>query len=45
MAYSGIKNKKMAQFGAIWTFVNLTGLYSNHLLQDIDDILKVLNGI
>ena len=28
-----------------FTFVNMTGLYSNHLLEDIDNILKVLNGI
>ena len=42
------KAKKMAQFGlnwSHWTFVNLTGLYSNHLLADIDNILKVLNDI
>ena len=39
------KTKKMAQFGAIWVFVNMTGLYSNHLLADIDNVLKVLNDI
>ncbi len=26
-------------------FVNVTGLYSNHLLADIDHILKVLNDV
>lgn len=26
-------------------FVNLTGLYSNHLLADIDNVLKVLNDL
>jgi len=30
--------------GANWLLVTLTGLYRNHLLVDIDNILKVLNG-
>lgn len=29
----------------MWMVVNLTGLYRNHLLADIDNVLEVLTGI
>jgi hypothetical protein len=40
-----IKRRQLKKVGAFWLFVNMTGLYSNHLLADIDNVLKVLNDI
>lgn len=37
--------KKRQLFDSCLLKVNLTGLYPNHLLVDIDNILKVLNDI
>lgn len=39
---NGANYKKLAPFGFL---VNLTGLYTNHLLEDIDNTLKVLSDI
>lgn len=36
-----IRERKLSNVG----LVNMTGLYSNHLMEDIDNILKVLNDI
>jgi len=39
------KNRQRSEKSSNVGFVTSTGLYSNHLLEDIDNILKVLNGI
>lgn len=40
-----IKRRQLKKVGAFWLFVNMTGLYSNHLFEDIDKILNIFNMI